>query len=127
MSCVTQIESFDQFEELILDETSVKQYAIIDFYGDNCPPCTTFEPVFAELAEKYKDSVHFLKANFRKVSELAIEYNVTKVPTFIFFKVGSADPLEEYTVVGIAKTESHIQTVLDTLLGKLTVNITDDF
>lgn len=73
---------------------------VIDFYADWCKPCKEFEPTFDKYKEQYTN-INFIKVNVDDYDYLADEYNVVKVPTFIFFVKGK----EVYRVNGAKEDE----------------------
>ena len=46
-------------------------------------------PIVEALAEQYKTKYIFAKLNVDESQELAIQFGVTSVPTFLFFKKGT--------------------------------------
>ncbi|KAG2064456.1 thioredoxin-like protein, partial [Suillus decipiens] len=57
---------------------------VIDFTASWCPPCQAIKPVFEALA-KDNANVNFLKVDLSEgTNDLATEYSVTAMPTFIF-------------------------------------------
>lgn len=63
-----------------------KKPVIIDVYAIWCGPCRVMAPLFEELADELGASYIFAKLNVDEVREVAIEYGVTSVPTFIYIK-----------------------------------------
>jgi thioredoxin 1 len=61
---------------------------IVDFYADWCQPCKLIARVLEEIAEENKESFSVYKVDTEKDPELAMEYNVTALPTLISFKEG---------------------------------------
>ena len=61
---------------------------IADFYSDSCVPCKRMSPLLAETEEANADSVKLVKLNINFDAETAQKYNVTSVPTLVFFKDG---------------------------------------
>jgi thioredoxin 1 len=61
---------------------------VVDFFADWCGPCKEMKPIFEELAEDCKDKYSFKSINFDKVPDIAANYQVTSLPTFIVFKDG---------------------------------------
>lgn len=57
---------------------------VIDFYATWCVPCKQIEPVFAELSQQYKGKLNFMRVDVDKQPEIASEYNVKAMPTFVF-------------------------------------------
>ena len=64
------------------------QPVIIDVYAEWCGPCKQMEPIFEQLAKELGDHYKFVSLNVDEARDLAIEYGVTSVPTFIFLKDG---------------------------------------
>lgn len=61
---------------------------LIDFYSDSCVPCKRMSPVLAELEEAYAGKLYVGKVNIAYDTALAEKYEVSKTPTFLFFKDG---------------------------------------
>ncbi len=59
---------------------------VIDVYATWCGPCQHMMPIFEELEGELKDKYLFAKLNVDEARELAIAYNISSVPTFIFIK-----------------------------------------
>lgn len=66
-------------------------YVVVDFFADWCPPCKTIAPIYEGLAAKHSipGILAFAKVNVEHVKELSAEYQVTAMPTFMFFKNGT--------------------------------------
>ena len=80
----THVSSGD-FKKEVLEQKGV---VMVDFYADWCGPCKMTAPLIEELSEdpKYKD-VLFVKIDVDQNQELAAQYSVFSIPTFItFFK-----------------------------------------
>lgn len=61
---------------------------IVDFWADWCAPCKIVAPIMESLAEKYGDKAFFGKLNVDDEKETALDYQVSSIPTIIFFKDG---------------------------------------
>lgn len=61
---------------------------ILDFFSDECPPCTMLAPIFEKLAEKYGDKARFVKIKREDNRPLAARLGVQSSPTLLFFKEG---------------------------------------
>jgi thioredoxin 1 len=57
---------------------------IIDVNAVWCGPCQMMAPIFEELDKELGSTYKFLSLNVDEARELAIEYGVSSVPTFIF-------------------------------------------
>ena len=60
---------------------------LVDFWAEWCGPCQMQGPVVDELAEERTD-VGVYKVNVDKESELAVRFQVTNIPSLVFFKNG---------------------------------------
>ena len=63
---------------------------LVDFYADWCGPCKAMAPVVEELAKEYEGKAKVGKINTDENQDIAIEYSVMSIPTFIVFKDGKA-------------------------------------
>lgn len=59
----------------------------MDFYAEWCGPCKMTAPIIEQLAVEQKD-VTFYKVDVDQNSELASQYSVFSIPTFVIFKDG---------------------------------------
>ena len=81
---MNELKDIDELSELLHQNT----YVILDFYTPTCPPCKAIAPYIDELAEEYP-VISFAKVNCHgKGGEIAQEYKIGAVPTFIFFSNG---------------------------------------
>ena len=83
---------------------------IADFYSDSCVPCKRMSPVLAELEEEFADSVKMVKLNINFDVETAEKYDVTAVPTLVFFKNGE----EQTRIVGVVK-KAELEDIINSL------------
>lgn len=70
----------DTFKEFV----TTTEVTIVDFYSTSCGPCRALLPTLQALSETAKVG----KVNVYEESELAVEYDVSGLPTIIFFKDG---------------------------------------
>ena len=80
---VSQV-SQDKFKQEVLDQ---KGLVFVDFYADWCGPCKVTSPLIDEISEEKKD-MKFVKVDVDQNSNLASQYSVFSIPTFIIFKDG---------------------------------------
>ena len=95
-------------------ETEVYQAdvpVLVDFYADWCGPCKMMAPIVEGLAQGYDGKVKVGKLNIDDEMEIAQQYRVMSIPTFILFKDGKA---VETSVGAMSKDEleSKLQKVL---------------
>ena len=71
-------------EEVLKSELPV----VVDVYATWCGPCQQMEPVFNELAKELEGKFKLVKINIDEERDIAINYNVSSIPTFLFMKNG---------------------------------------
>ena len=76
----------DTFESEI---NEAGKLVIADFYSDSCVPCKRMSPLLAETEEEDPEGIKLVKLNINFDGETAQKYNVTSVPTLVFFKDGA--------------------------------------
>ncbi len=72
-------------------ETEVYQSEIpvlVDFYADWCGPCKAMAPVVETLADEYAGKAKVGKINTDENQDIAMEYGIMSIPTFLVFKGG---------------------------------------
>lgn len=65
--------------------TAGDRLLVVDFFATWCGPCKKIAPKFASLSEKYSDVV-FVKVDVDICRNTAKRYEVSAMPTFLFFK-----------------------------------------
>jgi thioredoxin 1 len=75
-------ENFDA--EVLKSETPV----LVDFWAVWCGPCRMVAPVLEELAAENEGKVRVAKLNVDENQQLAYNFQVSSIPTFILFKNG---------------------------------------
>ncbi|KAI0147668.1 DUF1000-domain-containing protein [Xylariaceae sp. FL1272] len=88
MSKPIEIESVAQFSALLRDNKLV----VADFYANWCGPCKQIAPVYEQLSQSISKPklITFVKVNTEAdgAKDLAQEYAVSALPTFILFRDG---------------------------------------
>ncbi|KAG7295261.1 Cytoplasmic thioredoxin isoenzyme 2 [Plutella xylostella] len=68
---------------------------IIDFMATWCGPCKMIGPKLDEMAAEMADSIVVLKVDVDECEDVAAEYNINSMPTFVFVK--SSKKIEEFS------------------------------
>lgn len=63
-----------------------KKPVILDIYATWCGPCQHVLPIFEELERELGEQYVFAKLNVDEARDIALEYQVSSVPTFVFIK-----------------------------------------
>ena len=70
-----------------LSEIPKSGFVVIDFFATWCGPCKRVAPLFEKLAEEYV-GMTFLKVDVDESAEIAEEFQIRAMPTFVFLKDG---------------------------------------
>ncbi|XP_009783477.1 thioredoxin H2-like [Nicotiana tabacum] len=86
----SQVIAFHSSTKWKLHFNSLKdtnKLVVIDFTATWCGPCKTMEPVINDFAAKYTD-VEFVKIDVDELADVAQEYGVQAMPTFVLIRKG---------------------------------------
>ncbi|KAF9700413.1 hypothetical protein EKO04_001926 [Ascochyta lentis] len=106
----TEVTQALHFRTLLSGHT----YLIADFYATWCPPCKTIAPIYQQLSTAHAQSgkFAFVKVNVDEAREIAAQYGIQAMPTFLLFKNGKqieeikgADPRKLKAVIESASAE----------------------
>lgn len=100
---VITVESEDQFRD-ILKQPQV----IVKFTATWCRPCQEIHPLYEKLAQEHS-SAAFCTVDVDDLEDIASEYNVAMMPTFLVFKNGQVHD----TKTGIYLLEDFVQKALE--------------
>jgi thioredoxin 1 len=84
MSTIAHVTD-ENFNQLL---TQSSKPVIVDVFAVWCGPCQHMAPSFEQLALEHESSYTFLKLDVDEARATAIQFGVTSVPTFLFFKSG---------------------------------------
>jgi thioredoxin 1 len=82
MAKLVNSENFEQ--EVLKSDIPV----VIDVFASWCGPCQQVAPIFEELSKELEGQYKLVTINIDEERDLAIKYNVSSIPTFLFFKNG---------------------------------------
>ncbi|GBP29667.1 Thioredoxin-2 [Eumeta japonica] len=72
-----------------------EKLVVIDFMATWCGPCKMIGPKLEEMAAEMADSIVVLKVDVDECEDIAAEYDVNSMPTFVFLKQGKK--VEEFS------------------------------
>ncbi|XP_010552494.1 PREDICTED: thioredoxin H5-like [Tarenaya hassleriana] len=97
---VIACHTLDAWNENFKAANESKKLVVIDFTASWCPPCRFIAPVFVELAKRFLNVV-FFKIDVDELQDVAKEFQVEAMPTFVYLKEGK----EVERVVGADKVK----------------------
>lgn len=89
----------DDFQVEVLD---AQEPVLVDFSATWCGPCKMAEPLIEKVAEAFEGKARVVKVDIDESPELASEFQVRGVPTFVFMKEGK----EIERKVGLGKSNT---------------------
>lgn len=69
--------------------TKKEGIVLIDFFANWCGPCKMLTPVLEQFAEKTAGEVEIYKVDVDENLELCGQFNISSIPTLLFFKNGN--------------------------------------
>ncbi len=64
---------------------STSDLVIVDFYADWCEPCKWALPIINDVITHFEGKIVLEKINIDEQPDIAAEYHILSVPTFILF------------------------------------------
>ena len=81
-----ELETKEEFDEFI--EENKDKLVVIDFHAEWCGPCKMIGPKFEAMKDDFPAAV-FAKVDVDENEDVAEEYDIQAMPTFLVFKSGS--------------------------------------
>ncbi|EDV51773.1 thioredoxin-2 [Drosophila erecta] len=82
---VIVVDSKSYFDKLI-DDAGATQHVLVEFYASWCGPCAMIGPRLEQLALDYFGRMLVLKIDVDLNEDLAVQYEVNSMPTFLIIK-----------------------------------------
>ncbi len=90
----------ENFNEMIASGKPV----MVDFGATWCGPCKALAPRIEEIEKEYEGKAMIGTADVDECSDLAAKFRIRNVPTVLFFKAGSDQPVDKS--VGLVAKET---------------------
>lgn len=85
---VKEIVEMDDFKALVAEASSEGKLLVVDFHAQWCGPCKMIAPKIVAMAEEMKGYCLFAKVDVDEAQEIAEEYEIQAMPTFLVFANG---------------------------------------
>lgn len=73
----------------LIEESKITNKAIlIDFYAEWCGPCKMATPILEKISNMEYEGIDFFKVNVDSNMEIAKEYGIKSIPSFVLLKGG---------------------------------------
>lgn len=82
---MTQQISAAEFQSKVLE---ANEPVLVDFFATWCGPCRMMAPVIEEVSEEMAGKASVYKIDTDEAPEIAQQYGIMSIPTFIVFKDG---------------------------------------
>ena len=75
-------------DQIVNEVIKSEKLVVIDFFATWCVPCQMLTEVLHDVEKEYEDVIEIFKVDVDENQEIAIRYEVTSMPTLVFFKDG---------------------------------------
>ncbi|KAK2966943.1 hypothetical protein RJ640_002128 [Escallonia rubra] len=99
-SPVIEFHSSNRWQLHLNASKQIPKLMVVDFSASWCGPCKLMEPAIHSMATKFTE-VDFVKIDVDELSDVAQDFGVQAMPTFVFLKQGK----EVDRVIGAKKDE----------------------
>ncbi|MCR4560185.1 MAG: thioredoxin [Bacteroidales bacterium] len=90
---------------------SSSSVVVVDLWAEWCGPCRSMIPIVDKVGAEYEGKALVAKVNVDENPEIASQYSVRSIPTFLFFKGGELKDKHVGTM-----SESVLKSKIDSLL-----------
>lgn len=104
---IEHIHSKDNFDSVV--SAAGDKLVVIDFHAQWCGPCKMIAPKLEELANQYDGEIVVLKIDVDECEELAVQFGISSMPTFVFQKSGKK--LEEFSGANYERLKTVIESL----------------
>lgn len=87
------------------------QVTLIVLFAHWCPKCNMMMPVVDEIEEVYKEQLEVVRIDIEKETEIAKDYSIQIVPTFVIMKQGN-EIMRMAGIIGEEILKKRIETVI---------------
>ena len=98
------IKDFDDLKTRLTEAGD--KLVVIDFMATWCGPCKMIGPKLDEMANEMADAIVVLKVDVDECEDIATEYNINAMPTFVFVK--GTKKIEEFSGANVDKLKNTI-------------------
>ena len=83
---IVKLHTAEEFNKLVRDHPNT--VIVIDFTAVWCGPCRFYAPIFEKVQSEYADDFIFAKVDIDENPTIAMQYQITGVPTTLFLMDG---------------------------------------
>ena len=85
---------------------------LVVIFGNWCAKCNMMMPVVDEIEEVYKEQLEVVRIDIEKETEIAKDYSIQIVPTFVIMKQGN-EVMRMAGIIGEEILKKRIETVIE--------------